>query len=231
MPFVRGATTKSTADDNYFNRSNKTRYRYVKIGSGDPFARIKLTTAYGILGKIGFLETYMPHLMKNQIYIEDIERFVAARIEAAYEMAMQAAYNELRIIFYNNIIQYYTFITTVYIRHGEGSPGTGSGSNLLSADQIQLHGSGFSTQIIYSINSGAMSGYPSVGTDTVLDMVISGSRPIGGGRGYMQFASWETTYSDSYITCLDTINDTANMINSNWQDFFLKFYNEALSKV
>ena len=86
-------------------------------------------------------------------------------------------YNEAINMFDAFIDQFYSYITSVYIRHGEGFPGTGHGTNLYKGKQIRKVGTNYSPALSIEFSGMDMEGgyeYDSPGV--VLSDVMSGIR-------------------------------------------------------
>lgn len=221
----------------YFKNGKEIRHKYVKIGSGDPYAHIEVHTPYVVLGGVEYLWRYYAGILdvdeESQEYYKMRQKALKVFLNNVWEFAMQAAYNELRIIFAESIKEYYSYITKSYIRHGEGVAGTGSGTNLLSADQISISGHGGYTSVDITLSEAAMAGYQKVSTTTVYkDVIEKGRRFVGVSNKKAQYETWDLTYTDAYYTCAETIDITFEKIaGPDWFKFIEPFLLEAIDRL
>lgn len=130
--------------------------------------------------------------------------------------------NEVNDIYYNDvdkmydsfIQQYYTYHTKSYIRHWEGVPGTGKGTNLLYGKQFKKH-KGKDPYFEIRYDGSDMAGdYQHDNADDVISQVASGIRGVSpywtmpwSGKYNSRYFHYSGTLDGAIETYLDTFED------------------------
>lgn len=221
---LSGATSKyvrnvdSNNGDSIFHRSSKPRKKTINIGKGKPIGFVNVYTKYATYGVAGFLNKYAD----GAITVESIKMLVKEILATAYEIGMQLAYIEIMQLFNQGISQFYgQHDPEYYKRFGD----------LYVANQSRINGHGLGTTIDIDINSGQLHSF-NYDKDAVLDMIMNGVRIMGvyydeGGKRHAKFDSWSFKYS-GVIAAAGTLNQTFDMIDSKWSEFFTPFFEQGI---
>ena len=131
-------------------------------------------------------------------------------------------YDEMNYMYDSFIRQFYAgYLTEVYIRHGEGDPGTGTGVNLYKGkNQIKRRG-GASPSLIIEFTGEDMENYHRDSADTVLAQVMMGIRfPFSRNGGLSNPMTWHGVYRSSLLnkTYDTTMENAFNDIINNFDD-------------
>lgn len=128
-------------------------------------------------------------------------------------------FTEVQIMFDSFIRQFYSsYLTEIYVRHGQVYPGTGTGENLYNGKQFRRTG-GYNPTLTIDFNGSKMSGdYPAGGSpDQVLESVMNGIRfPFDRPHGVAGAMTWVGDYSSTLTgrtyhgTMLEAFNDFVN---------------------
>lgn len=132
-------------------------------------------------------------------------------------------------MFNSLITQFYSYVTTSYVRHWEGKPGTGKGSNMYYAFHAKKRHKGKYPYLMVKIDADDVAGGYRWGSPTqVVDFVMSGTRwPWE--YGSMHIMEWTGAYSGKYFAYRGTPYDIFESFFENFENiatpiFFKKFH-------
>ena len=138
---------------------------------------------------------------------ELIDKLEKDYLEVANEVN-EIGYKEANKIYDSFIKDYYSYETKSYIRHWEGRPGTGKGSNLYYGKNFKIH-RGKNPYFELGIYDSKMADdYQYDSAIDVLTQIMAGANVITGAKGEMVwFRSWRGTYKSKYFQYSGTLDD------------------------
>lgn len=151
---------------------------------------------------------------QQEILDSYMEKFENDFIEVANEVN-ELYFNQANKMFDSFIAQYYSYITSSYVRHWEGKPGTGKGTNLYYAKNFKIHrGKDPYFELYIEANSRMADDYQHDSADQVIQNVMDGIR----GVPPYWVRSWSGTYSSRWFQFEGTPTDAFRTFLDNYED-------------
>ena len=162
---------------------------------------------------------------KNRI-LKQLKSDITDAVKKADLLTLKELEKEASDMYDKLITDYYKYKTLCYIRHGQSTPGTGTGENLYRANNIHIQG----RELILGTNYKLMeSGYDRHGRDKVLEMVKSGQRFAG--RKH-ESVPWNGDFTGNYITLNDTyINDAFEEFEDRFEEMYDRIFDEKMGQL
>lgn len=157
---------------------------------------------------------------KLEAEVEEFDRQWHQDFYAVTNEVNDLYFKEVNKIYDSFIKEFYTKATERYIRHWEGRPGTGKGTNLYYGNQNKIHrGKDPYFEINYD-SSNMADDYKFNSASFVLEGIVNGANIITGDKGGTIWRrDWSYSYKSRYFSYSGTLKGAYESFLSNYASF------------